>query len=206
VSLDNDIYVVAVDGLAGNRPLDALPQQVITAALRAINKTSDRARTMAARSIREQVNFPASYLNPSEGRLKVTAYASQANLKSVISARVRPTMLARFSSGGTVGKAGVSVEVAPGFAKFMKRAFLIRLPAGRGGDVDTKSNLGLAIRLRPNEVIHNKKVMARIKGNLYLLYGPSVSEVFKTVRGDISPLVQDELAAEFSRLIELDIQ
>lgn len=205
IGVDDDhgtVYVVAIDGL-GTRPLDELPAQVLTAASRAINRTTDAARTLAARTIRQQVNFPASYLNPSDQRLFVADRATAQKLQAKISARTRPTMLARFASSSTPNKQGVTVEVAPGFAKFMRRAFLIRLPAGRGGDVDTKSNLGLAIRLKPGEVIHNKHVMARLKGNLYLLYGPSVSQVFQSVRDDISPEVSDRLATEFARLMQL---
>lgn len=203
--MSDDIYVIAVEGLAETRPLESLPQNILTAAARAINRTTDRARTSAARQIREEVAFPASYLNPSQGRLVVSKKANAESLEGVISARTRATMLARFAGGGTPGKAGVTVEVAPGFAKYLKRAFLIRLPAGRGGDVETKSNLGVAIRLKEGEVIQNKRVMSRIKGNLYLLYGPSVDQVFKSVREDIGPETSDFLADEFSRLIKLDL-
>lgn len=205
----NDSFVVAIDGMEATRSLESLNGSVLKAAVRALNRAAERTRTQASRQIREQVAFPASYLNPSQGRLTVSAQAREDNLEAVISARVRPTMLARFASGGTVGKAGVSVQVAPGFAKFMKRAFLIRLPAGRTGGsdgVETKSNLGLAIRLKPGEVIQNKKVMQRIgkKGNLYILYGPSVSQVFQSVREDVSPDAAEFLATEFARLLELD--
>lgn len=200
---ENDTFVVAIDGLEATRPLESLEPRMLKAAVQAINRAADRTRTRAAREIREQVAFPASYLNPAQGRLVVAGRASEGKLEALISARTRPTMLARFVSSGSVGQAGVSVQVAPGFAKFMKKAFLIRLPAGRNGDVETKSNLGLAIRLKPGEVIRNKKVMRRIGKGLYILYGPSVSQVFSTVREEISPETADFLANEFSRLLEL---
>lgn len=203
--MSEDIYVVAIEGLSETRPLESLPPKILTAAARAINRTADRARTRAAQQIRDEVAFPASYLNPSQGRLAVSKKARADDLEGVISARTRPTMLARFATSGTPGKAGVTVEVAPGFAKFMKRAFLIRLPAGRNGDVETKSNLGIAIRLKPGEVIRNKRVMQQIKGNLYLLFGPSVDQVFKGVREDITPETSDFLANEFSRLLAVDL-
>ena len=203
--MSDDIYVIAVEGLADTRPLESLPQKILTAAARAINRTATRTRTRAAEQIRDEVAFQASYLNPSQGRLVVSKKANAESLEGVISARTRPTMLARFAGGGTPGKAGVTVEVAPGFAKYLKRAFLIRLPAGRGGDVETKSNLGVAIRLKEGEVIQNKRVMSRIRGNLYLLYGPSVDQVFKFVREDIGPETSGFLADEFSRLIKLDL-
>jgi hypothetical protein len=45
--------------------------------------------------------------------------------------------------------------------------------------------------------------MIQLAGNLYLLYGPSVSQVFAGVAQDISPDMADFLDAEFNRLMEL---
>lgn len=201
--MSEPVYVVALDGVAETRPLESLSQATLRNASRAINRTADRTRTRAADKIKEQVNFPPSYLNPSQGRLVVKKKASPDDLEAVISARTRPTMLARFASG-TPGQNGVTVQVAPGFSRLMQKAFLITLPAGRG-NTDTKGNLGVAIRLRPGEVIRNKKVMQRVRGNLYLLFGPSIDQVFQTVRDDVSPEAMDYLATEFSRLLELDL-
>lgn len=205
----NDDFIVVVEGLAGSRSLQSLPAHIITAAQRAVNRTADRTSTAARRAIRDQVNLPAQYLTGTDGsgrpRLGVSKRASGADLEAVITGRHRPTSLARFIVGSpTPGKTGVTVAVAPGFARYMKRAFVIRLPAGRG-DVDTKSNLGLAIRLKPGEVIHNKRVMLKLRGNLYLLYGPSVDQVFATVRADVAPDAQAFLGDEFVRLMGLDL-
>lgn len=199
-----DSYVVAIEGLADSRPLESLPNKLLTAAARTLNRTADRARTDASRRIRDQVAFPASYLNPSQGRLSVTKKASSGDLEAVVTGRQRPTSLARFSTGGEPGAAGVQVTVAPGFARFMKRVFLIRLRAGTA-DLDTKSNLGLAIRLKPGEAPENKKKMVRVGNGLWLIYGPSIDQVFKTVREDVSPEAMDYAATEFARLMELDL-
>lgn len=200
---------MAVEGLADTRPLDALPRNILVAAQRAVNRTADRGATAARRIVREQVNFAAQYLTGTDSsgrqRLGVSKRASVDNLEAVITGRQRPTSLARFATGSPqVGKTGVQVEVAPGFARLMRRAFVIRLPAGKS-DVETKSNLALAIRLKPGEVIHNKRVMVRLKGNLYLLYGPSVDQAFATVREDVAPDAEQFLGAEFTRLLGLDL-
>jgi len=203
-------YIIAIEGLADSRPLESLPKTIIQAAQRAVNRTADRTSTAARRGVREQVNFAAQYLTGTDSsgrqRLGVSKRASSGSLEAIITGRHRPTSLARFISGNpTVGKPGVTVSVAPGFARYMKRAFVIRLPAGRSGDVETKSNLGLAIRLKPNEVIKNKRVMARISGNLYLLYGPSVDQAFASVREDVLPDAEQFLGEEFIRLMGLDL-
>jgi hypothetical protein len=205
-----DDYIIAIEGLSESRPLESLPKTIIQAAQRAVNRTADRTTTAARRGVREQINFAAQYLSGTDSsgrqRLGVSKRASADSLEAVITGRHRPTSLARFITGNpSIGKAGVTVSVAPGFARFMKRAFVIRLPAGRSGDVEPKSNLGLAIRLKPNEVIHNKRVMARISGNLYLLYGPSVDQAFASVREDIVPAAEQFLGTEFIRLMGLDL-
>lgn len=199
------IYVVAVEGLSALRTLEDIPQAVKRAALQAVNRTADRTRTAAARKMRDQVAWRASYLSPGQGRFTVAEKATRDKLEARIQARQRATSLAHFSKGSVGSKNGVSVEVAPGFARMMKRAFLIRLRAGNA-PIDTRSNLGLAIRLKPGERVLNKRQMVPLKkgSNVYLLYGPSVDQVFKTVAPDVAPDALDFLEAEFARLMELD--
>lgn len=201
--------MVAVDGLSADRPLEALPARIVNAALRAVNATADRTSPEARRRIRAQVNFQAQYLTGTDSsgqqRLGVSQRATSGSLEAVITGRSKPTSLARFVQGSpAIGKPGVTVSVAPGFARFMERAFVIRLPAGRS-DIETQNNLGLAIRLKPGEVVHNKRVMARLSGNLYLLYGPAVDQVFATVREDVAPGAEQFLGDEFMRLWELNL-
>lgn len=203
-----DNYVVAVEGLADTRSLESLPRNILVACQRAVNRTADRAATASRRGVREQVNLPAQYLTGTDStgrqRLGVSKRASEDSLEAVITGRQRPTSLARFLVGNPQpGKAGVKVAVAPGFASLMRRAFVIWLPAGKSV-VETKSNLGLAIRLRAGQDIHNKRVMLRLSGNLYLLYGPSVDQVFATVRSDVAPDAEQFLGAEFIRLLGVE--
>ncbi len=201
--------IIAIEGVADTRSLESLPKTILQAAQRAVNRTADRAATASRRGIRQQVNFPAQYLTGTDSsgqqRLGVSKRASAGSLEAIITGRHRPTSLARFVSGNPApGKAGVSVSVAPGFARYMKRAFLIRLRSG-SADIETKSNLGLAIRLKPGEAVRNKRVMLRLSGNLYLLYGPSVDQVFATVREDVAPDAEQFLGGEFVRLMGLDL-
>jgi hypothetical protein len=197
-------YAVAIEGLADLSLSDEMVPAIAKAARIAINGTADRARTDADRAMRLQVNFSAAYLAPSAGRLAVTKRASDGDLSAIVTGRARPTSLARFVTGGAVGqRGGVTVTVKPGFAKFMPRAFLLKLRAGSAAVDDTTFNLGLAIRLKPGESIRNKKEMVRISSGLYLLYGPSVSQVFTTVSQDIAPAEAQFLEDEFSRLMAL---
>lgn len=192
-------YVIAVDGLESLTDIDNLDDAIILAAQRAINKTADQARTSAARDIRQQVNFPARYLSGKEGRLSVSKRASARNLEAMITGRDRPTSLARFAKDPDPAAArrrgGVSVQVQPGQTKFMKGAFLMQL---RGG------NIGLAIRLKEGETVKNKKYVTKVGKGLYLLFGPSVNQVFRGVAEETTaPEAAAYLEQEFLRLMDL---
>ena len=180
--------------------------KIETALLRSINKTADRARTLASQDIREQVAFPASYLAPSAKRLFVSTKATKASpFEAVISGRDRPTSLARFTNqkplgGGQRHRGGqVAVTVKPGVRRYIKRAFLITL---------NNSNVGLAVRTDggpPNNVYAPKE----IGKNLWLLYGPSVDQVLSAASNgggiyeEIVPETLDFLNDEFNRQLDL---
>ncbi len=180
--------------------------KIETALLRSINKTADRARTLASQDIREQVAFPASYLAPSAKRLFVSTKATKASpFEAVISGRDRPTSLARFTNqkplgGGQRHRGGqVAVTVKPGVRRYIKRAFLITL---------NNSNVGLAVRTDggpPNNAYAPKE----IGKNLWLLYGPSVDQVLSAASNgggiyeEIVPEMLDFLNDEFNRQLDL---
>lgn len=199
-------YAVFVEGLTDLPEFGkGLDDSIKLWATQAINKTADSGRAESARRIRHQVNFPVSYLDPNGKRLFVSKRAQRSDLEAKITARTRATSLARFVSGtAEVHRAGVRVEVAPGRARFLKRAFLVRLPAG-SASIDTKSNLGLAVRLRPGEILRNKTDSRRLDKGLYLLYGPSIDQVFRArdgtgVADEIAPELLDNMTDEFLRL------
>lgn len=200
-------WAVFVEGLESLSRYDSMDERIRLAAARAINKTSRDGRVIIARDVRDQVNLPASYVSPGNKRLYVSEQATRGNLEGKITARGRATSLARFVHGTPRRGAGVRVEVAPGRSRYMKRAFLIRLPQGNS-DVDTKYNLGLAIRLRPGETLKNKTEARRIEKGLYLLYGPSVDQIFRARDGsgvatDRAPELATKLENEFLRLLEV---
>jgi hypothetical protein len=208
-----DHYVLAVSGIEALRFLDDLPPRMIQAAQRAVNDAARSGRTMLDREIRDQVAFPAGYLAPSQKRLVVEEFATKSNLQATISARARPTSLARFtkdnpSVGGARRKAGVRVEVAPGSVKRLDGAFLIRLRAGTAA-LETKNNLGLAVRTKNGRPPPGYKP-ARLSENLWLLYGPSVAQVMFSERNqggaatDVSPDIAQRLEDEFWRQMGLD--
>lgn len=205
-------WAVFVDGLADVDLSDLDKDAISRNASKAINTIARKARTRGAREIRKQVNLPASYVSPGGKGFYISQTASPMSLQAKITARGRPTSLARFIAGNPrPGKAGVHLEVAPGRARFMRRAFVLNLP-GTGGSSDPDlANKGLAIRLRPGERLRNKVDALPFSGKdrrLYLLYGPSVDQVFRSrdgtgVANDMVPGIQRDLSEEFIRLLDL---
>jgi hypothetical protein len=194
---------IVAEGLAEfSAYLDRLPDVTKQAAMLAINQTAERKAVPAARrEIYDQVNFPRDYLN--NDRLGVRSKATRNSLEATITGRQRPTSLARFLVGTPTiestrrrGAGGVKVRVKPGVTKQLKGGFLVRLRAGKS---DSGSfNIGLAVRLRPGEHL-NTRGAPMLSKNVYLLYGPSVDQVFRIVADDITPETLDYLSAEFLR-------
>ncbi len=189
-----EYYAVAVKGIQALDALDDLDPKITKAAKLAVNAAIRKAQTLSAKAMQQQINFPGNYLTGADGRLSIARFASDTNLEAVLRGRDRPTSLARFVSGGAkVGKkGGVSVEVDPGSAKRMPGAFAIKL---------RNNNIGLAVRTKNAPSMGAKK----LSENLYLLYGPSVDQVFNLTREQISGDVEDYLNAEFTRLLGLDL-
>jgi hypothetical protein len=151
-------------------------------------------------NLRTQVAFPDGYLDDPR-RLSVSKRASERDLEGIIEGRKRPTSLARFAvNRGQIGRRAASnpvrVRVKPGQTRTIGKGFLIRLRGGAGSD-DGASNIGLAIRLKPGERVLNKTAMRPFKGGLYLLYGPSVDQVFESAAIDESDSIATDLEAEF---------
>lgn len=194
-------YAIFADGLEDIGNLDDLKPEIERAAYRAINATADWTRTRSEERIRDQVNFPAGYLKPGQGRLIVSHRAGPGQLFASLTARRRATSLARFVTSGTPGKKGVNVNVHKN--QTLQNAFLMRLRAGT--DIETRNNLGLAIRTRRGERPDRAYKPVRISDTLWLLYGPSVDQVFRTVREDVRPDAEKYLASEFQRLLDLEI-
>ncbi|ESQ85509.1 hypothetical protein AEAC466_04240 [Asticcacaulis sp. AC466] len=189
-----EINIVAVEGLSGLLDdLDHIPETQRQAAVAAINKTADRTRTQASRLMRNQVDFKASYLDE---RLKVTKYARGRDLTAVIRGRDRPTSLARFITHVSKGK-GVAVAVKPGVARFIKRSFIFK-----GGT--NQQNRLLAVRTDGGKPAGAYKPI-RLTDKLWLIYGPSIDQVFRVVRDDVAPAAAEYLETEFNRIMDAEV-
>lgn len=186
---------VIADALSGVADyFEKLPDVATQAAALAINTVSQReALPMIRREMRDQLDFPEGYLE-TQDRLAVVRKANRNTLSATIRGRDRPTSLARFrtpgqNSANTRGR-GVAVKLKRGQTRKLRKGFLLPLRNG---------NVGLAVRLKPGETLTNSSAAVELGNNVYLLYGPSVDQVFQTVSGDVGPKVIDSVANEFFR-------
>jgi hypothetical protein len=186
--------VIATKGLTDvAKFFDELPDVALEAAFLAVRDVSEgTGLRLVQKEVERQVNFPKGYVQ--NGRLTVKRKASRATLEAVISGRDRPTSLARFAPGQTVANSrgrGVIVEVHKGSKRNLgKRAFIVNLRNG---------NQGLALRLKPGEVLRGSDKAVRLDNNLFLLYGPSVDQVFRGVAESEAPVLNDMVQRQFLR-------
>lgn len=155
----------------------------------AINKAGPKVKTLAGRKIREQVSLKAAYVND---RLTFKR-ATRKDLSGAIGTPSRGLLLSRFSSEPNVANDSIAwikpppnpygghyVKIKPG-----EPAKKI----GGGGDskpfyIVLKGSRALGIARRTSS------------GAIDVLHGPSLSQVFDDVRGDVLPDAGAELQAQ----------
>lgn len=190
---------VLVEGLSDlQKYLDALPEVTRTAARIALNEGADFgvAKLLPA-ELEKQVAFPTGYLNPS--RLFVAERARDDSLEAVIIGRQTPTSLARFAGGATFGqRGGITVTVKPGAPRRLDKAFLVRLRQGTRSTAQG-FNTGLAVRVKPGETLRGSTAAVQLDNNVFILYGPSVDQVLRTVADEQTDAIAEKVRSEFFR-------
>jgi hypothetical protein len=94
----------------------------------------------------------------------------------------------------------VKVKASGGVVQ-LRKAFYVKLRRGPTLTED-QFNIGLAVRLKKGESLQATIAASPLGGGAYLLYGPSVAQVFSTVREDIAGDVADYQAGQFLRQFE----
>ncbi len=172
--------------------------QLIEATRIAINDTarwSISERGIIRRDMQDNINFPSGYIN--KDRLNVSKFASDNSLEAQIYARGEPTSLARFAVDAGA-KAGIMVHVkTKGGAKMIPKGFLYG--GLKRGDV-RKGNSGLVVRSesKPKGGYRPKQIGST---NLWLLYGPSIYQVFANSMHRLNPAILDKLTDNFDRQV-----
>jgi hypothetical protein len=172
--------------------LDYIANGAVKAMFRALNKTANKARTIGSQEIRKQVNLSAAKVKeklkcPSDG----FAYkANSGSLVSRVSAESRGLRMDNFLVSLFPYRSGrptdpIRVKVKPsGAAKTVWDAFWVK----------AKNSGGYLIVMR-NEILRAQGMKTSLGRLPYTaLQGPSVSQVFNTVRTDIGATMNAYLA------------
>ncbi|MBL4781794.1 MAG: hypothetical protein JKX92_06085 [Porticoccaceae bacterium] len=196
--LSSDLKVIRLSGVADK--LRELGQQAEQVAADVVNDTAKFAYDLGRESILDDVLFPSGYLD-SGGRFAIGQKATTRKPEATIRARDRATSLARFVVGNPkpYARGGVRVRVKrKGTATTLNRAWVTGL---------NKNNRGLAIRVPKGGSIAGRKQGTRglpvlrkdAHSSTYLLYGPSVNQVFKGNAKSLAPEISEYMAASFTR-------
>lgn len=162
-----------------------------------VNRAAERGRAWIAADMKKQVNFPTHYLSKSGRRLTMLGYATPEDPERSIIGRREPTSLARFVTGTVAKGKPVHVQVKSAQTRTIKNAFVINL---------RNNNKGLAMRLPNGQRPEAAYRPRRLASGLWLLYGPSVDQVFRGIlQQEDQSYHQTEnfLRSEFLRLLEL---
>ena len=138
---------------------------------RSLNKTVSKGRTLSSKKIRQQVSLKAKYV---KDKLHIRK-ATWSKLTASISAESRGLILTNYVTG-VDGNGNFKVKIKKkGKTKIITNAFLTTINAG------SRKLDAIAVR----DPVTNK---------FKILYGPSVSQVFNTVRDDIDTELVEYLA------------
>lgn len=149
----------------------------------AINRSAPKVRTKASQAIRTEVRLQAAYVNQ---RL-VIRKASRANLSGAITTPSRGLLLSKFSTDSQVSGDKVSWIKPPdepprGIRVKVKPSGPIKAVGG-----DPKPFYMVLPKSRQLAIVRRRQTLGAQGGEIEVLYGPSLSQVFNTVRGDVLP-------------------
>ncbi len=191
--------------------MERMPGIVTKASVMAVNEGARYGRAAALREMNSQVKLGKKYLG--DNLLIKKAQGNVGEIRAVLTGVQRPVSLARYATP-SARSAFLSAKKQPKKLKvqvrtdraggILKKAFFVRLRSGREFS-ETHFNVGLAIRLKPGQQVQGRhisgKPMAKTgsSASVFLLYGPSVDQVFRTVREDVSPDIAQRVRTEFGR-------
>lgn len=157
----------------------------------AINKTAPKIKTAASKAIRTQVRLSAAYVGD---RLTVRK-ATRAKLSGAISTPSRGLLLSRFSTDATVASDKVG-WIRPPLVPAGGIKVKIKPSGGAKGAPGVGTNKPFYIVLNKGQ---NIGIAARIgsgRKGIHVFSGPSLSQVFATVRDDVLPSARTEYQAQ----------
>lgn len=151
----------------------------------AINKAAPQVRTKASAAIRTQVRLKAGYVRD---RLTIRR-ATRQNLNGAIRTPSRGLLLSKFSTDTRITSDKVSWLIPPD-----EPARGIRVKVKPEGPIKPLSDDHFYMVLpksRALAIVRRRETPGPRGGKIKVLYGPSLSQVFNTVRDDVLPEAAD---------------
>lgn len=185
---------------------------VNSAASNAINKTATFTKSKSIDLIMDEVNLSKDYVS---SKMSVVARASPANLRAIIQASDKATLLTRYPNSKVKDGMRVSVDKGTGF-RTLKNAFTVT-------NLSYSNSTGIAMRNRDAAAYFkhaassgkrtgkkSRKLQRRLEAarknprGIYVLHARSVNQVFTSVRenvaDDVKIFMADEFLKQFERL------
>ena len=153
----------------------------------AINKTAPKIKTLASREIRSQVRLSASYVG---GRL-VVRKATRAKLSGAVGTPSRGVMLSRFSTDANISGDKTSWILPP---LIPKSGIKIKIKPGgpSTGAPGVGQNKPFYMVINDGQTLAIAARMGAARKPTKVFSGPSLSQVFNTVRDDVLPQAATE--------------
>lgn len=175
------------------------------AAAQALNKTGTYTTDESVKLIIQRVNLDASYVKK---HLGVSDRASPDNLRIIIRANERGTLLTRYPNRKTSKGMAVSINKGSGFSE-LRGAFVISGLRGSGASgiaMNNKKALeffelaaasGADTYFKSAKVFKLKYKAASKPRGITVLNSRSINQLFTTVRDDVLPKARDFLLEDF---------
>lgn len=178
---------------------------------RAINKSVAKTKTAVNSAIREQINLPAAYVREK----LLTQLATSSQLSGRVYGQKRGILLSRFAANALLqtsksslnrlrGRAGlsddfVSFDPIPAGKKLKQISIKVK---SRGSRQRFKL---FPIRLRGSNAIGLAVRTGKGKRDYKVLYGPSISQVFNTLKGGLEGDASTEFLAQFESQLDYEL-
>lgn len=175
------------------------------AASNTLNRTATATVVKSVSEITKSVNLQQSYVKK---HLNVVARASPTNLRVIIHANERGTLLTRYPHFKTKDGVRVSINKGTGYRE-LKGAFIVSGLKGSGATGIALRNT-TAVEFFENAIaktgnsggklkkLRNIKVKAQVKPNgMEVLHARSVNQLFTSVKEDIKPYIHDFMLSDF---------
>lgn len=175
------------------------------AAAQALNKTGTYTTDESVKLIVQRVNLDAGYVKK---HLGVSDRASPDNLRVIIRANERGTLLTRYPNMKSRRGISVSINKGSGFTE-LRGAFIIGGLRGSGASGIAMNNKRAAeffalAAARGDSTLAKTAKLARLKDKalnkprgVTVLSSRSINQLFSTVRDDVLPKAQDFLLEDF---------